>query len=105
MKCEKPEFTEEMRDRLNRMYFLLKERYYTKQELMEIFGLGEEEIDNLIKEISHRYPIVSKNNTYKLATSIEDLDDLQNTFAHLIAEVEEIEKQVKVLIKFRNKYI
>lgn len=44
MKCEKPEFTEEMRGRLNTMYLLLKQRFYTKAELIEYFGLGERQI-------------------------------------------------------------
>lgn len=108
MKCEKPEFTEEMRDRLNRMYLLLKERYYTKQELMEIFGLGERQIRMLITEISHRFPVISTsstNNGYKIATSVDDLEGIEHTWKELISRVEEIEKRVKPLIKFRDKYL
>lgn len=108
MKCEKPEFTEEMRDRLNRMYFLLKERYYTKQELMEIFGLGERQIRMLITEISHRFPVISTsstNNGYKIATNADDLEGIEHTWKELISRVEEIEKRVKPLIKFRDKYL
>ena len=44
VKCEKPEFTQEMKDKLNLMYKTLKKGFHTKQELMDIFNLGERQI-------------------------------------------------------------
>lgn len=108
MKCEKPEFTEEMRSRLNTMYLLLKQRFYTKAELIEYFGLGERQIRMLISEISHRFPVISTSGTnegYKIATSADDLELVEATWKEMVARVEQIEKRVKPLIKFRDKYL
>lgn len=108
MKCEKPEFTEEMRGRLNTMYLLLKQRFYTKAELVEYFNLGERQIRMLISEISHRFPVISTSGTnigYKIATTEEDLELVEHTWKELISRVEEIEKRAKPLIKFRDKYL
>lgn len=107
MKCEKPEYTEEMRKKLNRMYSLLKERFYSKQELMEIFGLGERQIRMMITEISHRFPVISTSGTnsgYKLATIKQDLKLVEHTWAELSSRMEELEKRIAPLIKFREKY-
>ena len=107
MKCEKPEYTEEMRKKLNRMYALLKERFYSKQELMEIFGLGERQVRMMITEISHRFPIISTSGTnsgYKLATSKEDLELVKNSWAELSSRMEELEKRIKPLVKFYEKF-
>ena len=105
-KCEKPEFTQEMKDKLNAMYILLKQRFYTKQELMDIYGLGERQIRMMITIISHRFPIISTSGTnsgYKLATSKEDLELVEHTWGELSSRMEEIEKRIKPLIKFRDK--
>ena len=72
MKCEKPEFTEEMRKKLNYMYLLLKERFYSKQELMDIFNTGERQVRMMITEVSHIRPVISTSGTnmgYKIATT------------------------------------
>ena len=47
-KVEKPEFTGEMRAKLNSMVRLLYKRFYTKQELMEIYNVGERQIRMMI---------------------------------------------------------
>lgn len=106
VKCEKPEFTEEMRAKLNKMYKLLKERFYSKQELMQIFGLGERQIRMIITEISHRFPVISTSGTnagYKIATSEADLELVENTWGELSSRLTEIEKRIEPLIKFRDK--
>lgn len=104
--CKKPEFTEQMRARLNMMYKLLKERYYTKPELMAIFHLGERQIRMMIAEISHRFPVISTSGTnagYKIATSKEDLDLVEQTWGELSSRIEETEKRIAPLIKFRER--
>jgi biotin operon repressor len=106
VKCEKPEFTEEMRAKLNKMYKLLKERFYSKQELMEIFGLGERNIRQMVTHISHRFPVISTSGTnagYKIATSDADLELVEHSWKELSSRVEEIEKRIEPLIKFRDK--
>jgi biotin operon repressor len=106
VKCEKPEFTEEMRAKLNKMYKLLKDRFYSKQELMQIFGLGERQIRMIITEISHRFPVISTSGTnagYKIATSEADLELVEHTWGELSSRLTEIEKRIEPLIKFRDK--
>lgn len=103
--CKKPEYTQEMKNKLNQMYKLLKNRFHTKQELIQIFGLGERQIRMLISEISHRFPVISisgDNKGYKIATTKEDLELVEHTWAELSSRMEEIEKRIKPLIKFRD---
>ena len=105
-KCEKPKFTQEMRDKLNLMYNTLKKGFHTKQELMEIFGLGERQIRMLVTEVSHRFPVISTSGTnagYRLATSIDDLEEVEHTWAELSSRMEELEKRIKPLIAFCDK--
>jgi hypothetical protein len=106
MKCEKPEFTQEMKNKLNKMYKLLKERFYTKQELIDIFGTGERQVRMMITEVSHKVPVISTSGTnagYKVATTKEDLELVENSWAELSSRCEELEKRIKPLIAFRDK--
>lgn len=105
-KCDKPEFTREMKDKLNLMYNTLKRGFHTKQELMDIFGLGERQIRMLITEVSHRFPVISTSGTnagYKLARTEEDLELVEYTWGELSSRIEELEKRIKPLIEFRDK--
>lgn len=106
MECKKPEFTEEMRARLNSMVRLLRQRFYTKQELMEIYNLGERQIRMAVTEISHRLPVISTsgtNNGYKIATTPEELALVETSWAELSSRIEELQKRINPLIKFRDK--
>ena len=106
MKCEKPEFTQQMRDNLNRMYSLLKQKFYTKTELQNLFNVGERQIRMMIEVISHRFPVISTSGTnagYKIATSYEDLELVENTWGELTSRMEKLEERCKPLIKFREK--
>ena len=107
MKCEKPEYTPEMRTRLNSMYKLINERFYQKTELMEIFGLGERQIRMMITEISHRFPVISTSGTnsgYKIAKTEEDFEMVKNSWAELSSRREELEKRIKPLMAFYDKF-
>lgn len=107
MKCEKPEFTQAMKDKLNSMYRLLATRFYTKQELMDIYGIGERQVRMMITEISHKVPVISTSGTnvgYKVATTKADLELVENSWAELSSRVEELQKRIEPLIKFRDKY-
>ena len=105
-KAEKPEFTDEMRAKLNSMVRLLYKRFYTKQELMEIYNVGERQIRMMITAISHRLPVMSTsgtNNGYKIATSPEELKLVESSWAELSSRIEELQKRISPLIRFRDK--
>lgn len=105
-KAEKPEFTDEMRAKLNSMVRLLYKRFYTKQELMEIYNVGERQIRMMITAISHRLPVMSTsgtNNGYKIATNPEELELVENSWAELSSRIEELQKRISPLIRFRDK--
>lgn len=106
MDVQKPAYTEEMRTRLNSMVRLLRQRFYTKQELMQIYNLGERQIRMAITEISHKLPVLSTsgtNNGYKIATSSEELSLVENSWAELSSRIEELNKRISPLVKFRDK--
>lgn len=107
MKCEKPEYTDDMRRKLNKMYKLLCERFYSKQELMDIFELGERQIRMIITEIAKRFPVISTSGTntgYKIARTEQDLALVEHSWAELSSRCEELEKRMQPLIEFRDKY-
>lgn len=107
MKCEQPEFTQEMKDKLNSMYRLLKQRFYTKQELMQIYGTGERQIRMMVSHISHKAPVLSvsgDNAGYKVATTKEDLELAEASWAELSSRIEELTKRIMPLMEFREKF-
>lgn len=107
MKCEQPEFTQEMKNKLNSMYKLLKQRFYTKKELMEIYGTGERQIRMMISHISHKTPVISisgDNAGYKVATTREDLQLVEASWAELSSRIEELTKRIMPLMQFRDKF-
>lgn len=106
METKQPQFTPAMRDKLNKMYHLLCQRFYTKQELIDIFQLGERQIRMMITEISHKMPVISTsgtNNGYKVAQTADDLEMVEHSWAELSSRMEELEKRIQPLIKFRDK--
>jgi len=60
---------------------LMKERFVTKAELMEITGLGDRQVRNLVQKMKLSYPIIStsKAKGYKIATSENDLNWVLNS--------------------------
>lgn len=108
MKTKKPELTKEMMDRLNELYKKLRQRFYTKEELMVEYKTGERQIRMMITEISHRAPIISTSGTndgYKVAISASELELVENTWAELSSRIEELEKRCRPLIEFREKIL
>ena len=106
MRCEQPEFTREMKNKLNSMYRLLKQRFYTKKELMQVFNTGERQIRMMVSHISHRAPVISisgDNAGYKVATSKEDLELVEASWAELSSRIEELNKRIVPLMEFREK--
>ena len=104
---QKPELTSAMRERLNDLYRLLKTRYYTKQELMNIFEVGERQVREMISLLSHKVPVISTSGSnlgYKVATDKVDLDLVRYSCAELESRVNEIEKRKKPLMDFIDKF-
>lgn len=71
----KPELTESEKRLGNSIARLLKERTYTKEELIKIFGISERKIRDIVSEIAKRRPIISisSGKGYKWASN--SLDD------------------------------
>lgn len=73
---------------------------------MQIYNLGERQIRMAITEISHKLPVLSTsgtNNGYKIATSPEELSLVENAWAELSSRIEELNKRISPLVKFRDK--
>ena len=72
---QKPELTESEKRLGNSIARLLKERTYTKEELIKIFGISERKIRDIVSEIAKRRPIISisSGKGYKWASN--SLDD------------------------------
>ncbi len=102
---KQPEFTQKMKDKLNELCKMLRVRSYTKQELMKHFDTGERQVRMMITHISHKLPVisVSSDSGYKIATTKEDFDEVNHTWAELSSRMEELEKRIFPLIKFLKK--
>lgn len=70
----KPELTESEKRLGNSIARLLKERTYTKEELIKIFGISERKIRDIVSEIAKRRPIISisSGKGYKWASNSVD---------------------------------
>ena len=107
MKCKQPEFTQEMKNKLNNLYKLLKTRFYTKQELMAEFGTGERQIRMMLSHLSHKVPLIATSGTnegYKVATTKEDLELVEASWAELSSRIAQLEERIAPLAKFRDKF-
>lgn len=101
--------TDNMKDKANKLYFFLKEqgRYLTKEEIGVFLGIkNERSVRDVISLLATRKPIISNSGGkgYKLAQSKEDLEEVEHTWAELSSRMEELEKRIKPLINFREKF-
>lgn len=101
--------TDNMKDKANKLYFFLKEqgRYVTKEEIGVFLGIkNERSVRDVISLLATRKPIISNSGGkgYKLAQSKEDLEEVEHTWAELSSRMEELEKRIKPLINFREKF-
>ena len=106
-KCEKP-ITDNMKDKANRLFKYLKDigRYATKEEIGEFLGIqNERSVRDVVALLATKKPIISKSNScgYKLAQTVDDLEEVENTWGDLSSRIEELEKRIKPLIEFRDK--
>jgi hypothetical protein len=106
-KYEKP-VTDNMKQKVNRLYLYLKEigRYATKEEIGEFLGVkSEREVRDIISVLATRKPIISKSNScgYRLAMTIDDLEEVENVWCEIDSRIEQLEERKKPLIAFREK--
>ena len=106
MKPEKP-ITQNMREKANRCYTILYKvnGYVTKEQLGKLLGItNERSVRDVISLLATRCPIISTsdNRGYKLAKTKADLEEVEHTWAELSSRIEEIERRIQPLIKFKE---
>lgn len=105
---EKPNLTN-IQEKANRLFEYLKtqENYVSKEQIGVYLGIkNERSVREVISLLATKKPILSKSNSkgYKLAKSINDLEDLKNVWMEIDSRIEELEKRREPLIKFYEKY-
>ena len=106
-KCEKP-ITDNMKEKANKLFLYLKSigRYATKEEIGEYLGVSNERVvRDIISVLATRKPIISKSNScgYRLAMTIDDLEEVENVWCEIDSRIEQLEERKKPLIAFYDK--
>lgn len=101
-KPQKPELSEKLRSRLNELYKLLRERSWTKQELMRYFGTGERQVREMVSEIAKRRPVISVSNGsgYKVAVTPEEVSLATHAWREIDSRIRQLEERRQPLIEF-----
>ena len=107
MKCEKP-ITENIKQKANALfdYLMAQNDYVTKEQIGEYLGIkNERSVRDVISLLATKKPIISHrgNKGYKLAKTPSDLQEVERWWAELSSRMEELEKRIIPLIKFRDK--
>lgn len=105
MKCRKPKVEERIKKRMGYLYRMLKQRFYTRQELMEHFHTEDRQVRDMLAKLSHKVPVIavsSSNNGYKVATTKDDLKLVEQTLAELQSRKKKLDKRIKALADFRK---
>lgn len=108
MKCEKP-ITEQLKQRVNNLYLYMKSIYpvsITKEKVCEVCGVkSTRQARDILSVLAQKKPILSTSDSkgYRLALTKDDLEEVEHTWAELSSRVEELNKRIETLIKFRNK--
>ena len=105
---EKPTLTN-IQEKANRLYEYLKTQddYVTKEQIGRVLEIkNERSVREVISLLATKKPILSKSNSkgYKLAKTVEDLEDLKNVWMEIDSRIEELEKRKEPLIKFYERY-
>lgn len=95
----------------NKLYrYLMKLDYPATKEMM-LFYLGwtkrkERQLRKLLSQIAQKLPVVSTSDSkgYFIAKSKDDLEAVEHQWAELSSRIEELEKRIKPLLEFREKY-
>lgn len=108
MKIEKP-VTDNMKQRVNTLYLYMKSIYptpITKEKVCEVCGVkSERQARDILSVLAQRRPLISTSDAkgYRLALTEKDLEEVEHTWAELSSRVEELNKRIEPLIKFRDK--
>lgn len=107
MKCEKP-ITENIKQKANALfdYLMSQNDYVSKEQIGEYLGVkNERQVRDIISLLATKKPIISHsgNKGYKLAKTPRDLEEVERCWAELSSRMEELEKRIAPLIKFRDK--
>ena len=106
MGYEKP-ITELEKQRANELYRYMKAHgTVTKDEICRLFSLSNERTArDLIKLVAVKVPVISTSDAkgYRLAKTEQDLADVEHTAAELSSRMEELERRLAPLYKFRDK--
>lgn len=109
MGFEKP-LTENQRINGNKLYkFMMINDVVTKEQMLEYLGWDknkDRQLRDLLSNIAKKVPVISTsdNRGYKIAKSEKDLKEVEHTWAELSSRIEEIEKRIKPLIEFKEKF-
>ena len=98
----KPELTESEKRLGNSIARLLKERTYTKEELIKIFGISERKIRDIVSEIAKRRPIISNSSSkgYKWAgNSVDDCKAILRQWRENDSRARQITSRNEPLVK------
>lgn len=82
----------------------------TKEMMLSYLGWTkqkERQLRMLLSEIAKKMPIISTSDTrgYYIAKNKNDLDAVEHQWAEISSRIEELEKRIKPLLEFREKYI
>ena len=106
-KIEKP-ITDNMKDKANKLFIFLKNigRYATKEEIGEHLGVKDERVvRDIISLLATKKCIISTSSSkgYKLAQTIEDLDEVCHAWSEMDSRIAQLEARRKPMIEFYEK--
>ena len=108
MKIEKS-VTDNIKERVNTLYLYMKSIYptpITKEKVCEVCGVkSTRQARDILSVLAQRKPLISTSDSkgYRLALTKDDLEEVEHTWAELSSRVEELNKRIEPLIKFRDK--
>ena len=90
--------------------YLKTNNFATKHQLCLLFGWvlnsnRDRQIRDIVSSLSQEHPIISHSHTnkgYRLASTLEDLDEVQHSWKWIDSMIEELEKRKQPLIKFHE---
>ena len=108
MKYGKPTLSNSQ-EKANELFLYLKSigDYATKEEIGVYLGVkNERSVRDIISLLATKKPILSNSGGkgYKLAQTIDDLEEIEHTWAEIDSRIEQLQERKKPLIKFYEKY-
>ena len=108
MKYGKPTLSNSQ-EKANELFLYLKSKgdYATKEEIGVYLGVkNERSVRDIISLLATKKPILSNSGGkgYKLAQTIDDLEEIEHTWAEIDSRIEQLQERKKPLIKFYEKY-